>query len=147
MADDKIVILGARGMLGTDLTAACLAQKLNVTALDLPEFDITNKQQLANAIEDADAVINCAAYTNVEKAESETKLAFKINADAAGKLGELAKDAGAWVLHIGTDFIFDGNADRPYVETDKPNPINCDNHRVPILLLKTVLHQRQYGNK
>ena len=92
--------------------------------LDLPEFDITNENHLANALKDADAVINCAAYTNVEKAESESELAYKVNGEAVGNLSLAAKKAGVWVLHISTDFVFDGTSNKPYVETDTPNPIN-----------------------
>jgi dTDP-4-dehydrorhamnose reductase len=106
------------------LALACQQHQLITTVLDLPEFDITNEKHLTNALKDVDAVINCAAYTNVEKAESEAELAHKVNAEAVGKLGSAAKDAGVWVLHISTDFVFDGKSDRPYVETDTPNPIN-----------------------
>lgn len=111
-------------MLGTDLVSAFKKQQLCVTALDLPEFDITNERHLAEALKDAGIVVNCAAYTDVEKAESEPKLAYKVNGQAVGTLGSLAKDAGIWVVHISTDFVFDGKSDRPYVETDTPKPIN-----------------------
>ncbi len=111
-------------MLGTDLANQCRLRGINFEIFDLPEFDITNQRHLSEAVQNCDAVINCAAYTNVEKAESESELAYKINADAAGKLGVIAKQADVWVLHISTDFVFDGKADRPYVETDKPSAIN-----------------------
>ncbi|MGA1980110.1 MAG: dTDP-4-dehydrorhamnose reductase [Sedimentisphaerales bacterium] len=124
MVKDRVAILGGKGMLGSDLALACQQHQLITTVLDLPEFDITNENHLTNALKGVDAVINCAAYTNVEKAESEAELAYKVNAEAAGKLGLVAKDAGVWVLHISTDFVFDGKSNRPYVETDTPNPIN-----------------------
>ena len=120
-----IVILGGRGMLGTDLAKACKQKGLNTLVLDLPEFDITDPAQLKQAIADKDIIINCAAYTNVEKAESETQLAHKINAEAVGWLGQFAKQADSYLLHISTDFVFDGKLDRPYTETDPPNPINA----------------------
>ena len=125
MVNEKVVILGGRGMLGTDLALACQGHKIDTKILDLPEFDITNEDHVACAIQDADAVVNCAAYTNVEKAESESKLAHEVNAKAVGKLGSIAKKYGAWVLHISTDFVFDGISERPYIETDSPNPINA----------------------
>lgn len=125
MADDNIVVLGGKGMLGTDLVQVLQQQNLSVTSLDLPEFDITNQQQLKQAAENADVIINCAAYTNVEKAESETDLAYKVNAKAVADLAAIAKDTGAWILHTSTDFVFDGRSDRPYVETDPTNPINA----------------------
>jgi len=112
-------------MLGSDLALACRQHQLDTTVLDLPEFDITNEKHLSNALKGVDAVINCAAYTNVEKAESETELAYKVNAEAVGKLGLAAKNIGVWVLHISTDFVFDGASDKPYIETDTPNPINA----------------------
>ena len=124
MVENRVAILGGKGMLGSDLALACQQHQLITTVLDLPELDITNEKHLTNALKGVDAVINCAAYTNVEKAESEAELAHKVNAEAVGKLGSAAKDAGVWVLHISTDFVFDGNSDRPYVETDTPNPIN-----------------------
>lgn len=121
---EKIAILGGKGMLGSDLAMTCRQHQIPATVLDLPEFDITNEKHLAGALKDVQAVINCAAYTNVEKAESEKELAYKINTEAVGKLGYVAKDAGLWLLHISTDFVFDGTSDKPYVENDTPNPIN-----------------------
>jgi dTDP-4-dehydrorhamnose reductase len=95
------------------------------TVFDLPDFDITNYKQLEQVIKDASIVLNCAAYTNVDDAESEGDLAYKVNAEAVGWLGDLAKKAGVWVLHISTSFVFDGKSDTPYVETHPPNPINA----------------------
>lgn len=124
MANEKIIILGAKGMLGTDLAAAFKQRKINATALDLPEFDITDISQLQKATQNAQVIINCAAYTNVEKAESESDLAYAVNATALGTLGDIAAKTGAWVLHTSTDFVFDGNAQNPYTESDPANPIN-----------------------
>ena len=124
MAEERIVILGGRGMLGSDLAALCQQRYDDVAVYDLPDFDITEQEQLQQCIKGATTVINCAAYTNVDKAESESELAHKVNAEAAGRLGPLAKEAGIWVLHISTDFVFDGQLDRAYVETDQPNPIS-----------------------
>lgn len=121
----RIVILGGRGMLGTDLSAALRGRDADVKVLDLPEFDITDEKHLAEAVDDAEIIVNCAAYTNVEKAESEVELAQKVNGEAVGTLGCIAREAGVWVLHISTDFVFDGKSDKPYVETDATNPINA----------------------
>jgi dTDP-4-dehydrorhamnose reductase len=119
---EKIVLLGAKGMLGSEVYS--LLADYNVTALDLPEFDITNKSLLENAVKDANVIINCAAYTDVEKSESQADLAFKVNADAIANLAEFARRKNAYVIHIGTDFVFDGKKDSPYIETDAPSPIN-----------------------
>jgi dTDP-4-dehydrorhamnose reductase len=125
MPEPLIAILGGRGMLGTDLARACRDRGFNIEVFDLPDFDITKTSQLAAAVSKAEIIINCAAYTNVDKAESQTELAHKINAEAVGDLGRLAKKKNKWVLHISTDFVFDGKADQPYLETDAPNPINA----------------------
>jgi len=122
--DTRIAILGGKGMLGTDLANICEQQGFDVKVFDLPEFDITNYQQLKQAVDAARTIINCAAYTNVNGAENEAELAYKVNAEAVGRLGVIAKESDKWVLHISTDFVFDGKLDRPYVETDLANPIN-----------------------
>ena len=123
--DTRIAILGGRGMLGTDLASVCEQQGFDVKVFDLPDFDITNSRQVKEAVAAAGTVINCAAYTNVDGAESEAELANQVNAEAVGRLGTIAKDEDKWLLHISTDFVFDGRLDRPYVETDLPNPINA----------------------
>jgi len=122
--DTRIAILGGRGMLGTELAKICRQEGFDVTVFDLPEFDITNSQQLKEALDTAKTIVNCAAYTNVDGAESEAELAYQVNSEAVGRLGALVKDADAWLLHVSTDFVFDGRSDIPYVETDPPNPIN-----------------------
>lgn len=120
----KIAVLGARGMLGSDIIRLFSSRDINVVSLDLPEFDITNPEQLKEVCLQNDIIINCAAYTNVELAESESDIAFAVNSEAVGSLGEYSKESGAKVIHISTDFVFDGKLDRPYVETDQTNPIN-----------------------
>jgi len=124
MVKETVAILGGRGMLGTDLADICRQQGFAVKVFDLPDFDITNPQQLERAVSAADAIVNCAAYTDVDGAESEAELAHRVNAQAVGRLGSLAKDTDKWVLHISTDFVFDGRSDTPYVETNLPNPVN-----------------------
>jgi dTDP-4-dehydrorhamnose reductase len=119
-----VVILGGRGMLGSDLSAACERDGFDVKVFDLPDFDITKLSDIKEAIAAADVIVNCAAYTNVDGAEKEKELAHQVNGEAVGRLGEMARAAGKWVLHISTDFVFDGELDRPYIETDEPNPIN-----------------------
>ncbi|MCK4292097.1 MAG: dTDP-4-dehydrorhamnose reductase [Planctomycetes bacterium] len=124
MTKETIAILGGRGMLGTDLAKMCEQQGLAVGVFDLPEFDITNPEQLKQAVDSAEIIVNCAAYTDVDGAEGEAELAYQVNAAAVGRLGDFAKQADKWILHISTDFVFDGRSDGPYVETDAPNPIN-----------------------
>lgn len=123
--DGRAVVLGAKGMLGTDLIAELSCAGVAAVGYDLPEFNISSCDHLSKAIQNAAVIINCAAYTNVEKAETEKELAFRVNGQAVGKLGNLAKAAGIPVLHISTDFVFDGMLDRPYRETDPANPISA----------------------
>jgi dTDP-4-dehydrorhamnose reductase len=124
MAKEMIAILGGKGMLGTDIVQVCRCRGFTVKVFDLPEFDITDNRQLEDAVMSATVIVNCAAYTDVDGAESHRELAHQVNGEVVGELGALVKKAGAWVLHISTDFVFDGRQDRPYVETDTPNPIN-----------------------
>jgi dTDP-4-dehydrorhamnose reductase len=119
-----VVIFGARGMLGSDIVSLCTRRGIEVRGCDLPEVDICNAAAVREAIRGADAVINCAAYTDVEKAESQQDRAFAVNAKAVGQLGQIARQAGAWVLHFGTDFVFDGRLERPYRESDATNPLS-----------------------
>lgn len=122
--DTMIAILGGRGMLGTDLAQICGQEGFDVKVFDLPEFDITDSKQLKEAVGSAKIIVNCAAYTNVDGAESETKSAYQVNAEAAGRLSAFVREADAWLLHLSTDFVFDGRSDRPYIETDLAKPIN-----------------------
>ncbi|HIJ53301.1 MAG TPA: dTDP-4-dehydrorhamnose reductase [Planctomycetes bacterium] len=123
--DTMIAILGGKGMLGTDLANICRQQGFDVKVFDLPEFDIRNYHQLTQAVGTVDVIVNCAAYTNVDGAESEADLAYQVNAAAVGRLGAIAHQTDKWVLHVSTDFVFDGRLNRAYVETDLPNPINA----------------------
>jgi dTDP-4-dehydrorhamnose reductase len=111
-------------MLGTDLVAACAEQGFTVRIYDLPHFDVTDAAQMREAVRAADVVLNCAAYTDVDGAETHAERAHRVNGSAVGCLGALAREEGTWVLHFSTDFVFDGTLDRPYRETDAPNPIN-----------------------
>ena len=124
MGKQTLAVLGGRGMLGSDLAALCTKRDFDVRVYDLPEFDITNPGHLKEAVEAADTIVNCAAYTNVDGAESEAELAFRVNGEAVGRLGELARQGGKRVVHFSTDFVFDGRLDRPYTETDVANPIS-----------------------
>ncbi|MBW8016287.1 MAG: dTDP-4-dehydrorhamnose reductase [Planctomycetes bacterium] len=125
MTDNKkIVVLGAGGMLGTDLRKTLEQRGYQAVGLDLPEFDICDAGQLKVAVDTADILINCAAYTNVEKAETDERIAYKVNADAVGMLGEFACEKNIPVIHISTDFVFDGEGDRPYTEEDSTNAIS-----------------------
>ena len=124
MTFKTIAILGGKGMLGTDLTTVVSQSGLSARVYDLPEFDVTDDSSLDAVVANSDIVVNCSAYTNVEKAESDIELANQVNGYAVGRLGQIAKQADVPVLHISTDFVFDGVKTGPYVETDETNPIS-----------------------
>lgn len=123
----KILVLGAKGMLGQDLVAH-LREKLGsageVFAADLEQFDITDREAAMAWVGDLapDLVINCAAYTNVDGAEKNRDVCYAVNRDGAGNAAEATAAAGADFYQISTDFIFDGTKDGDYLEEDQPNP-------------------------
>ena len=121
----KILILGHKGMLGSDLMLRMMAAH-DVTGKDVGDFDIAAEDDCGRVIAECspEVVINAAAYTNVDKAEEQPEIALAVNATAVGNLGRLAKRQGVFVVHISTDFVFDGEKTTSYVETDKPNPLS-----------------------
>lgn len=121
----KILQIGTRGQLGWELLRTC-APLGEVVALDYPDVDLSDSAGLRELVRSVkpDIIINAAAYTNVDKAESEPELARAINAIGPGVLAEEAKKNNAVLLHYSTDYVFDGTKDSPYVETDLPNPLS-----------------------
>ena len=120
-----ILLVGSRGMLGTDL-GKLLSSKEDVTLVevDLPELDITDREAVETFVEKSkpDVVVNCAAWTDVDGAESHADEAFAVNAEGAGNLAAAAETHGAKMVHVSTDFVFDGTKKGAYVEDDEPNP-------------------------
>ncbi len=121
----QLLLLGKNGQLGWELqrTLACLGK---LTALDYPTVDFTQPESLAELVQNQkpDVIINAAAYTAVDRAESEPDRVNLINTVAPGVLAESAKKVGAAFIHFSTDYVFDGTNDRPYIETDATNPLN-----------------------
>ncbi len=120
----RIAVIGGRGMLGSALSDALRALGVQSAILDLPDFDVCRESDLAETVRSSGVVINCAAYTNVDRAEIEPELAHAVNAHAVGVLGRLAAEHGTVVLHVSTDFVFDGTLDRSYSERDEPCPLS-----------------------
>ncbi|MEI8245029.1 MAG: dTDP-4-dehydrorhamnose reductase [Lentisphaerota bacterium] len=120
----KLAIIGGNGMLGSDLRTAAAVSGWTVQIYDLPDFQITNAMQLEKALESCDCAVNCAAYTAVDKAESEPELCEAVNALAVGELGRIAAKTGKYVIHISTDFVFGDLTGSPQNETDLPNPLS-----------------------
>jgi dTDP-4-dehydrorhamnose reductase len=122
----KILLIGKNGQVGWELRRT-LAPLAEVVAVDYPEINFTDPPALRQLVAGLrpDAVVNAAAYTAVDKAETETELCRQVNAVAPGILAEEAKKAGALMVHYSTDYIFDGTKSSPYIETDAPNPLGA----------------------
>ncbi|MDO8213734.1 dTDP-4-dehydrorhamnose reductase [Conexibacter sp. CPCC 206217] len=123
----RLLVTGAHGMLGRDVVRIARADGHDVVALARAELDVTDAAAVSAAISAAapDAVVNCAAWTNVDGAESDPDGAAAVNATAAGNVARAAAAAGARLVHVSTDYVFDGAraADAaPYVESDPTNP-------------------------
>ena len=88
-------------------------------------LDITDKEAVRSMVDGADVIVNCAAYTDVNGAEGNEALAMKVNAEAAGILAEAAREAGALLMHVSTDYVFDGKGNVPYDEDAQPSPVNA----------------------
>lgn len=121
----KILLTGCDGQLGFELQRA-LAPLGEVHAVDVQDCDLADEaavRQLVRRVKPG-LIVNPAAYTAVDKAESEQVLAARINTDAPRILGEEAAKIGAWVIHYSTDYVFDGTGSTPYVESDTTNPLS-----------------------
>ncbi len=123
----KILVTGANGQLGKSLQSiAGEYSQHEFIFLSKSDLDITNQSQLKNTFKkhQPDYCINCAAYTNVEQAETEPKKAFLINAEGVKYLAENCAQMGCVLIQISTDYVFDGEKKAPYTIADVPNPVN-----------------------
>ncbi len=123
----KILITGVNGQLGQELKFLSPNHlHHNFIFADKQELDITDKEHLSVFIAEnkVDFVINCAAYTAVDKAESDAHMAYKVNAEALGYISDACLSAGAKLIHISTDFVFDGSSSKPIPENADTNPIS-----------------------
>jgi dTDP-4-dehydrorhamnose reductase len=123
----RILVTGAGGMLGQDVLAAARARGIDAAGVARAECDVTDAEEVRAAVADArpDAVVNCAAWTDVDGAEAHEPEAARVNADGAGHVAAAAAQAGAVVVHVSTDYVFDGRASRPYVEGDATEPLSA----------------------
>ena len=122
----KVLVTGGRGQLAKCIKMASKRRAdLNISFEDSSLFDITNSSQMRVYLsknKGFEFLINCAAYTNVDLAEKNKDKAYQVNAEGAEKLAKLCKEFNIKLVHISTDFVFDGSNTRPYKETDVPNP-------------------------
>lgn len=123
----RVLVTGGDGQLGKCIKALEMEHPtIDFRFASSKHLDITNKKNIAEFFKNnsLDYVINCAAYTNVEQAEKESQKAFLVNADGAKKLAEICKEKDMVLIHVSTDYVFDGNKKTPYTEEDISNPIN-----------------------
>lgn len=122
----RVLITGATGMLGQQVTKEFSKRYSEVFSLDKTELNITDYKSIEKTFSDIkpQLVINCAAYTNVDGAETERDLAFTVNGLAPRLLANICRQYNSSLAHISTDYIFNGQSTRPYLITDQPDPIN-----------------------
>lgn len=122
----NVLVTGSNGQLGSELKRVVATHdgNLNFLFTDVAELDITNQDAVTSFVKDNQIkyIVNCAAYTAVDKAEDDIDLCYKINRDAARNLGVAAVNNGAKVIHVSTDYVFDGTNTKPYKETDPVSP-------------------------
>ena len=156
----RILITGSHGQVGTCLVNQLATTEHDVLAMDRDTLDITDAQQVMHTVRDyrPDVIINAAAHTAVDKAESERELSFAINRDGPKNLALAAQDVNAAILHISTDYVFAGNKDGIYAESDVTDPQGvygasklegelaviyaCDKH----IILRTAWVFGEHGN-
>ncbi|MEK0205828.1 dTDP-4-dehydrorhamnose reductase [Klebsiella michiganensis] len=155
----KILLTGAKGQLGR-----CFIDRLpedwNIFATDASELDITNQDMVLDIVEKylPDVIVNAAAYTAVDKAESDSKAAMNVNAIGPANLALAANKYNAKIIHVSTDYVFDGNANEPYDEKSETNPLSVygktklDGERLVIqanseaIIIRTAWVFSEYGN-
>lgn len=120
----RVLVTGAGGQLGHDVVAVCGAAGDEVIGVDRDRLDVADRDQVLGAITTLrpDAVIHCAAWTAVDACESDPERAFAVNALGVRWVREGCDRTGAHLVHVSTDYVFDGTLDRPYHEWDTPNP-------------------------
>ena len=122
----RVLVTGANGQLGLALQEAAKESKLEIVFMDKNSLDIANAKAIKEvfATQSFDVCINAAAYTDVDGSESNEALAYAINAAAVENLAKACKLQKCWLIHVSTDYVFDGALDRPYTPSDTPNPLN-----------------------
>jgi dTDP-4-dehydrorhamnose reductase len=123
----RVVVFGSSGQVGVELMREFHAAGYDVTGLERAQVDITDRAHVEQAVADLDpaVVVNTAAYNMVDVAESEPQAAFAVNGLAVRNLALAARQVDAQLVHFSTDYVFDGAAGRPYVETDLPHPLGA----------------------
>lgn len=123
--DRNVLLIGCRGQVGWELMRT-LQSLGRVVGVDFPELDLASGDSIRELVRRVrpQVLVNAAAYTAVDRAESEPELAMRLNGAAPGILAEEAQRCSAWLVHYSTDYVFDGRSGVPYVEESPPNPLS-----------------------
>lgn len=122
----KLLVTGVNGQLGHDIVNECKNRGIEVVGVDVEEMDITNVIRVEKVIKygNYDAVIHCAAWTAVDKAEDEAELCSKVNVDGTNNIAKVCKELNIPMMYFSTDYVFDGQGENEWKEYDKRNPLN-----------------------
>lgn len=122
----KVLVTGVKGQLGYDIVNECQKRQIEAIGVDIEEMDITNAQQVNYVIKEAkvDAVIHCAAWTAVDKAEDEVDLCRKVNRDGTDNIAKVCKELNIPMMYFSTDYVFNGLGEEPWNEYDHREPLN-----------------------
>lgn len=121
----KILVTGYTGQLGYDVVQYGLKCSLNMIGVGSKDLDITNREEVFDYVRktNPDAIIHCAAYTAVDKAEDDREVCWNVNVEGTKNLAQAAKNVDAKFIYISTDYVFNGEGETPFKETDQPKPI------------------------
>ena len=122
----RILVTGAAGMLGTDVCKAATDAGFDVLAFERTRLDVADASTVEAAVRRAgpDVIVNCAAWTDVDGAEASPQAALEVNGAGAGNVARAAAGCGAWIVHVSTNYVFDGSKSEPYLESDPVAPLS-----------------------
>lgn len=122
----KLLVTGVKGQLGHDIVNECKEKNIEAVGVDIEEMDITDAKKVAEVIKEGnyDAVIHCAAWTAVDKAEDEVELCTKVNVDGTRNIANICKELDIPVMYFSTDYVFDGQGETEWKEYDERDPLN-----------------------
>ena len=122
----KLLVTGVKGQLGHDIVNECKKRNIEAVGVDVEEMDITDAKKVDEVIKagNYDAVIHCAAWTAVDKAEDEVEACTKVNVDGTKDIAKVCKELDIPMMYFSTDYVFDGQGDKPWQEYDERHPLN-----------------------
>ncbi len=122
----KVLVTGVKGQLGYDIVKECEKRNISAIGVDIEEMDITNPVQVKEVIKGAqvDAVIHCAAWTAVDKAEDEVELCRKVNRDGPANIAKVCEELDIPMMYFSTDYVFNGLGEKPWMEYEEREPLN-----------------------